>query len=137
MLDFSGLNYWAILVTWLIFCAVGSFWYSPAGFGKTWTKLTKIDIMKLPQQEANQAILYVILSSLLQSFTLAVVLNTMAIEGFVNGIVAGFFIALGLTAATTIGVTFYSRRGWKFWLLNAGFFFVTMPINAAILATWI
>lgn len=137
MLDFSGLNYWAVLVAWLVFCGVGSFWYSPAGFGKTWTRLTMIDIMKLPQQEANRAIGYVILSSLLQAFTLAVVLNTMDIEGAVNGLVAGLFIALGLTAATTIGVTFYSRRGWKFWLLNAGFFLVTMPINAAILSEWV
>ncbi len=136
MLEFDGLNIWAILVAWAIFCAVGSFWYSPAGFGKKWSKLSGVDIMKLPQQESNRAILYVILSSLLQAFTLAVVLNTMNIEGLVNGLVAGLFIALGFTAATTVGTTFYARKGWGFWLLNAGFFLVTMPLNAAILTIW-
>jgi len=136
MLDFSGLNYWAIAVAWIVYCAVGSFWYSPAGFGKKWSKLSGVDIMKLPQQEANKAIMYVVASSLLQAFTLAVVLNTMNIEGVVNGLVAGFFVALGLTCATTIGVTFYSRKSWAFWFLNAAFFLVTTPINAAILASW-
>ncbi len=136
MLDFEGINFWAVIVAWIIYCAVGSFWYSPAGFGKMWTKLTGIDIMKLPQQDANRAIMYVIASSLLQAFTLAVVLNSMNIDTALNGFTAGLFVALGLTAATTVGVTFYSKRGWKFWLLNAGFFLVTTPINAAIISAW-
>ena len=92
--------------------------------------------MKLPQAESNRAIVYVVVSSALQAFTLAVVLNTMDITSGLNGVIAGLFIALGLTAATTIGVTFYSRKSWSFWLLNASFFLVTTPINALILAVW-
>ena len=136
MLDFVGINYWAVAVAWIIFCAVGSFWYSPVGFGKRWSKLSGVDIMKLPQQEANRAIVYVVVSSLVQAFALAVVLNTMEVTSAVNGFIAGLFLAVGFTAATTIGVTFYSRKSWSFWLLNAAFFFVTMPINAAIIAAW-
>ncbi|MES2876537.1 MAG: DUF1761 domain-containing protein [Patescibacteria group bacterium] len=136
MLEFAGINYWAVLVAWVIYCAVGSFWYSPAGFGKQWSKLSGVDIMKLPQQEATRAIMYVVASSLLQAFTLAVVLNSMNAATAVDGFVAGLFIALGLTAATTIGVTFYSRKGWKFWFLNAAFFLLTTPINAGIIGAW-
>ena len=136
MLDFSELNLWAIVVAWMVYCAVGSFWYSPAGLGKKWSKLSGIDIMKLPQQEANRAIMYVVASSLLQAFTLAVVLNSMDIASALNGFIAGFFIAFGLTAATTVGVTFYSRKSWSFWLLNAAFFLVTTPINSVILSVW-
>ena len=136
MLELDGLNYWAILVAWIVYCAVGSFGYSSAGFEKKWSRLSGVDIMKLPQQEANRAIMYVVASSLLQAFTLAVVLNTMGIEGAINGLVAGFFIALGLSCATTIGVTFYSRKSWSFWLLNAAFLLVTTPINAIILSVW-
>ena len=136
MLEFDGINYWAVLVAWFIYCAVGSFWYSPAGFGKQWTKLSGVNIMKLPQQEANRAIMYVVVSSLLQAFTLAVVLNSMDITTAIGGFSTGLFIALGLTAATTVGVTFYSRKSWKFWLLNAAFFLVTTPINAAIISAW-
>ena len=136
MLDFNELNIWAIVVVWIVYCTVGSFWYSPAGFGKQWSKLSGVDIMKLPQAESNRAIVYVVVSSALQAFTLAVVLNTMDITSGLNGVIAGLFIALGLTTATTIGVTFYSRKSWSFWLLNAGFFLITTPINALILAVW-
>ncbi len=134
MLEFEGINVWAVIVAWIIYCAVGSFWYSPAGFGKQWSKLSGVNIMKLPQQEANRAIMYVVASSLLQAFALAVVLNSMDINGAVNGFIAGLFIAVGLTAATTIGVNFYSRKSWNFWFLNAAFFLVTTPINSAIIS---
>lgn len=136
MLDFIGINYWAVVVAWIIFCAVGSFWYSPAGFGKRWSKLSGVDIIKLPKQESNRAIMYVVMSSLLQAFALAVVLNSMDVTSALNGLVVGLFLAIGFTAATTIGVTFYSRKSWSYWLLNAAFFMVTMPINAAIIAAW-
>ena len=35
MIEFSGLNVWAVLVVWIISVALGTFWYSPAGFGET------------------------------------------------------------------------------------------------------
>jgi energy-converting hydrogenase Eha subunit B len=136
MLELDGLNYWAVLVAWLVFVVVGSFWYSPMGFGKLWTKLSGIDIMKLPKQEANMAIGYVIVSSLVQAFVLAVIINTIGATTATEGFVAGFVIWLGFTAATTVGMTFYSRKGWKYWWLNASFFLVTMVVNAVILAVW-
>lgn len=134
-MDFN-INYWSVIVVWLIFVGVGSFWYSPAGFGKIWSKLSGVDIMKLPKKEANQAILFVAISSLLQAYALAVVINSLDVTTFLSGLIAGFFITLGLTALTTIGTTFYARRGWKFWLLNAGFFLVVMPVASGIYAIW-
>jgi len=136
MLELDGINYWAVLVAWLIYIAVGWFWYSPAGFGKAWSKLGGVDIMKLPQGEANRAIMYVILSSLVQAFVLAVVLNSLEVANAKDGLVAGLVIWLGFTALTTIGTNFYARKGWKFWWLNASFFLLTMSVNSVMLAVW-
>jgi len=136
MLDFSGLNYWAILVAWLVYTGVGSFWYSPAGFGKLWSKLSGVDIMKLPQNEANRSIMYVVASSLLQAFVLAVVLNSLDVADALEGLAAALLLWVGLTAATTIGTNFYQRKSWKFWWLNASFFLVTMAINGLVLGYW-
>lgn len=136
MLEFSGLNYWAVLVAWLVYVAVGSFWYSPAGFGKAWSKLSGVDIMKLPQSEANRAIMSVVASSLLQAIALAVLVHSLGATKFVDGLVIGLFTWLGFTALTTVGTTLYSRRSWKFLWLNASFFLVTMTVNAVILTVW-
>ena len=42
----------------------------------------------------------------------------------------------GLTAATTVGTTFYSERGWSFWWLNASYFLTVMSVNSIMLAVW-
>jgi hypothetical protein len=136
MLEFSGLNYWAILVAWIVYCAVGSFWYSPAGFGKTWSKLSGVNILKLPQEEANRAIMFVIVSSLLQAFVLAVILNSVGVSNALEGLLTALVLWAGLTAATTIGTNFYARKNWAFWWLNASFFLLTMSVNGLLLGFW-
>jgi len=136
MIEFSGLNYWAILVAWLINIILGSVWYSPVGFQKLWSKLSGIDMMKMPKDEANRAIGLVALSALVQSIVLAVVLNSMHISTVLKGLEAGLLLWFGLTAVTTIGNTLYSRLSLRFWWLNASFFLVVMAVNSVILAAW-
>lgn len=136
MIEFSGLNYWAILVAWLINVIVGAVWYSPAGFQKLWSKLSGVDMMKIPKDEANRAIGLVALSALLQSIVLSVVLHSMHITTASKGLEAGLLLWLGLTAVTTIGNTLYARLSLKFWWLNASFFLVVMAVNSVIIAVW-
>lgn len=136
MLELDGLNYWAIAVAWLINCAVGAWWYSPAAFGSLWHKLAGNDILKIPEKEATRIIGFVMLSAVFQAFALAIVLNTIGATTVPDGLLVGVVLWLGLTAATTVGVTLYSRRSWKFWWLNSSYFLLVMTVNAAILAVW-
>lgn len=136
MLEFEGINYWAVGVTWLINVAVGAFWYSPAGFGKQWSKLSGVDIMKLPLNEANKAIGFVAVAALVQAFTLAVLLNSLQVTTVSAGLIAGVVLWLGLTAATTVGNTLYQRLGWNFWWINSSYFLLVMTINSLILSSW-
>ena len=136
MLETSHLNVFAIIVAWLISVIVGSFWYSPAGFGKLWSKLSGVDMMKMPKDLANKAILAVAVSSLLQAVALAIAVKTFGSETILEGLVVGLFLWAGFTAATTVGNNLYSRLSWKFWWLNASFFLIVMPVNAIILSVW-
>lgn len=136
MIDISGLNYWAVIMAWVVYMAVGMFWYSPKGFGKLWTKLSGVDMMKMPQNEANRAITYVVGASFVQAVVLAAVLYSIGVSNATEGIVASLVLWFGLVAATTVGTTFYARKSWKFWWLNASFFLVTMAINGLILGAW-
>lgn len=136
MLDFMGVNYWAVLVVWIIYMAVGAYWYSTAGFAKQWTKHTGIDILKIPQQQANKIIMFVAASALLQSFSLAVVLHSLAVSSLAEGLAVGLFVWLGFTTATTVGVTLYAKRSWKFLWLNSSYFLLVMMIGSAIFSVW-
>jgi hypothetical protein len=137
MLEFEGINVWAVIAVWLVNVVVGSLWYSPAGFGKRWSKLSGVDIMKLPKDEANRAILFVALSAVVQAVTLGLVLNSLGVSNALEGLKVTLVLWLGLTAATTIGTNFYARKSWGFWWLNASYFLVVMAINGLILGAWL
>lgn len=136
MLEFDGLNYVAVAGAWIINCGVGALWYSPMGFAKQWATLTGQDIMEIPQNEATKILGFVIVSGLLQAVTLAVVIHSLGAATASEGAQIGLLLWLGLTAATTIGVTLYQRLSWKFWWLNAGYFLVVMLVNSVLLAMW-
>jgi len=136
MIEFSGLNLLAIAAAWIFSVVLGSFWYSPAGFGKLWSTLSGVDMMKTPKEETSRAIVFVVVSSLLQAFALALILNSLNVSGVGEGIVASLVLWFGFTALTTVGNTLYQRQSWKFWWLNASFFLVTMVVNGIILSIW-
>lgn len=136
MLEFTGINYWAVATVWIIYMIVGAFWYSPAGFAKQWTKYTDIDILRIPQDRATKILGFIVASALVQAVTLAVIINSLQITTALNGLTAGIFLWLGLTAATTVGVTLYSNRSWKFLWLNSSYFLVVMAVGSLILAVW-
>ena len=133
MLEFEGINYWGVAAVWLLYVVVGSLWYSPIGFGKTWSKLSGVDIMKLPQSEANKAIVFVALSAAVQAFAFAVILNSMDVKTGIDGLTVGLVLWFGLVAASSIGTNFYARKGWKFWWLNASYFLVVMSLGGLLL----
>ncbi len=136
MLELEGINWWAVVVTWLVYVVVGAFWYSPSGFGKLWAKLSGVNHMKMPEKEATRTIVFVAISAAVQAKILALVLNSLGVTTVGEGLLAGLTLWLGFTAATTVGVTLYQRLSWKFWWLNASYFLVVMLLGSAILTLW-
>lgn len=136
MLELSDLNVFAIITAWFISLVIGSFWYSPFGFGGLWSKLSGVDMMNMPKDLAGQAIRAVAIASLVQAVALAVAVASLGAETVLDGLVVGLFLAVGFTAATTVGNNLYMRLSWKFWWLNASFFLIVMPLNAIILSVW-
>lgn len=136
MLELSNLNILAIVVAWLFNIILGAFWYSPAGFGKLWSKLSGVDMMKMPKDEANKAIMFVAISAFVQTVVLAILVKSLGVEEVGDAVVLGLALWAGLTSATTVGNNLYSRLSWKFWWLNASFFLVVMVVNAVLFTIW-
>lgn len=136
MLELEGLNYWAIIVAWLVNVSIGAYWYSPAGFGKKWTKYTSVNILKIPQNEATRIISFVAISGAVQAFTLAIVINSLQPATLLDGLLVGWLLWFGLVAATSVGNTLYQRQGWGLIILNSSYFLAVMTINSFILTAW-
>lgn len=136
MLEFEGINYLAVVATWVVYCAIGAWWYSPVGFAKAWEKYAGNNILKIPEGEATRILFSVVGSAALQAFTLAVLLNSLAVKDVVSGVLVALVLWLGLVTATAVGVTLYSRRSWKFLWLNSSYFLVVMLLGAVLLTVW-
>lgn len=136
MLELEGLNYLAVVAAWLVNVVIGAYWYSPAGFGKKWSKYTGVDMMKMKPEEATKTISFVAVSGAVQALTLAIVLNSIDPRTLLDGLLIGWLLWFGLVAATTVGNTLYQRQGWGLIALNSAYFLVVMSINSFILTAW-
>jgi hypothetical protein len=136
MIELAGINILAVLVAWLINIGLGSFWYSPAGFGKLWSKLSGVNMMDMPKDLATKAIISVAIASLIQTIVLAIVINSLGVADIGQAVLLGLLLWAGFTAATTVGNTLYSRLSWKFWWLNVSFFLIVMVLNTVLLTAW-
>ena len=136
MLELGNLNYVAIIVATLTNVILGAWWYSPAGMGKKWSKMTGVDMMKSPKQETQRAIMAVFVGAIIQALVLAVVIKSLDASTALQGVKVGFTLWAGFVAATSIGDALYSRRGWGFWWLNASYFLIVMLVNSVIISVW-
>ena len=136
MLELQGINIWAVVVAWVVNCAVGAYWYSPAGFAKQWKAYTGVDLLKIPEKEATRTLIFVVISGLVQAVTLAVVLNSLGTSNAIEGLFAGVVLWFGLVAATSVAVTLYARRSWKLIGLNSSYFLIVMVVNSVLLSVW-
>ncbi len=137
-MNFSELNFLAIVVAALVSWAIGALWYSPVLFGKVWQR--ELGLTEEYMKESNMALI----------FGLSFVLMFVAVLGLGfliqghnegemcwslglwHGVVTG--LAFG---ATAVGINYlYQRRSLALWLIDAGYFVLFMGISGVILALW-
>ena len=134
MLHFD-INYWPVLVAAIINMVVGAVWYSPALFGKPWSKMIG---KKMEDMKASAGPGYGVstVGALLQSFILATLVHDLGITDLATGALLGLLLWIGFTAATTAPDTVFSGRPWKLWQINTGYFLVVLVVNGALLGMW-
>jgi len=134
MLDFTGINYFAVLVASLAGFAIGAMWYSPVLFSKIWVRETGLKQEELAN--ANMAMIFgtTFVFMFIQSLFLAAFMAHE--EGLVYGIVAGGLAGLGWVV-TSVGILFlFERRTLKLFLINAGYLLVAFIVMGAIHGVW-
>jgi len=133
-MDFSQINYWAVLVAALAVMAVGALWYSKALFGGIWMKANGFTGDEHVGNVARTMITAFILS-LIMSFNLAAFLadpSTTVTWGMTAGFLAGFgwvTLAIGVVAL-------FERRSFAYVAVNGGYWIVSFVVMGAILGGW-
>ena len=156
-------NIYAILVSALVTLLVGFVWYNPKVFGTIWMNETGMTDEKAKQSNMLKVFGLTIFYSLMLSFIIpALVIHQMGALGMVggdptiakpsyeafmadyggafrtfkhgalHGFMSGLFIALPITAINAL----FEQKSWKYILINAGYWIVSMTIMGAIICGW-
>lgn len=155
------LNFLAILVSAIVPLLIGAIWYNPSVFGNAWMKASGMTEEKM--KSGNIAVIFGV--TLVLSVMLAFTVNGMVIHqvaasqlafsnpeaesyqafiaefgnmhrsfghGALHGAIGAIFFVLPVLGINAL----FERKGWKYILINVGYWVVTLTIMGAILCGW-
>ncbi len=128
-------NYLAVVVAAVATYVIGIIWYA-ALFRKAWLRLSGLSEMKV-------SVLSVVLS-LIGAFLMSYVLHHalffasayLKVSGVGAGLEVGVFNWLGFIAPVTVGVVIYEKKSWLLWILNNGYWLLSLLVMGIILSLW-
>ena len=133
MLDFTGLNWLAIIVATVIAFVLGWPWYGPL-FGKAWMEAigkTEEDLEPTPMPFIISAF-----TALLTCIVLAALMNTLGLVGVVDGIVLGLLVGIGFIATAMASDNAFCGWGTTLFFIQAGYRVTYSVLMGAVLGAW-
>lgn len=137
-MDFSNINYLAVLVSALASFVIGSLWYSPLLFGKSWQNALGFTDDDL--KEANMFLIFG--ASFILMFIMALGLalfsqgHNNSESTWLGGLSHGLFVAI-FFVSTSYGVNMlYQRKPFKLWAIDAGYQIVLLGVMGTIIGAW-
>ncbi|HXY70593.1 MAG TPA: DUF1761 domain-containing protein [Gemmatimonadales bacterium] len=128
-------NYLAVVIAAAASYALAFLWYGVV-FGKLWMKLTGITDMK----PAPVNVVLVFVGSLVMAYVLyhSIVFGDAYVKmgGVSGGLMGGFFSWLGFVAPVTLATKLYEKKPWGLWLLDNGFWLLSLLVMGALLSLW-
>ncbi len=131
-LDFSSLNYFAIIVAAVVRMAIGMTYYSPAVLGKTWMKISGMDEKEMGNKWVTLG--YYFLVVLLIALVFSALIQALGITDIWTGACLGFWIWLGFVATATVQGVIFSGKSCAMFLLTTGEELISYVVMGGILA---
>jgi hypothetical protein len=136
------LNFVTVVVAAAVSFALGFLWYGPL-FGKTWMHLSGISKQQM-EKAKNKNMTGIFALSAFGSFVMAFVLmhsltfasTYLHLSGFNAGLQVAFWNWIGFIAPVTMGSVLWEGKSWKLWILNNGFWLISLSVMGGILAVW-
>ena len=128
-------NYLAVVVAALANYIIGIIWYS-AIFRGTWLRLSGQSEMRVSVLSVVLALVGAFLTSYILAHAVIFAGTYMKTSGVGLGLTTGFFNWIGFIAPVTLASVLYEKKSWGYWLLNNGFWLLSLLVMGIILALW-
>jgi hypothetical protein len=140
-MDFSTVNWLAVIVCVVVSMISGSLWYNPKTFFPTWWR--GIGKTGEPGMQGNMGMTWAltILSSFIQAVAMSFMVDAMGslMTGGVSaftGAMIGFMLWLGFIAPTYLVNKLFAGHGLSIWAIEVGNHLVNFVLFGAILGAW-
>ena len=134
-MDFSKINYLAVVAAALSTFVLGGLWYSPLLFGKAWMRVNNFSENDVATFSKARMFGWSLIFALVMSLNLAMFLaapNTTITWGMAAGALTG--VGWVATAIAIIGV--FENKSWSYIAINGGYMIVAFIVMGAILGAW-
>ncbi len=133
MLEFTGLNWLAILVATVAGFALGGIWYGPL-FGDAW--LAALGKTADQIQPSPTPFIISFFTALITAVVLALFINALDISTLGGGVVIGLLVGIGFIATAMASDSAFGDTGLNLWLIQSGYRVLYSVLMGAILAVW-
>lgn len=140
-MDFSTVNWLAVIVCVVVSMISGSLWYNPKTFFPTWWR--GIGKTGEPGMQGNMGMTWTltILSSFVQAVAMSFMVDAMGslMTGGVSaatGAMTGFMLWFGFIAPTYLVNKLFAGHGLGIWAIEVGNHLVNFVLFGAILGAW-
>ena len=133
MLDFTGLNWWAILLATGAAFALGGLWYGPM-FGQAWLRALGKTAEDL--QPSPTPFVVSFFAALLSCVVLAAIMKGLVLNTIGGGLLIGGLVGVGFIAASMASDSAFCRSGMPLFLVQSGYRVLYSIIMGGILGAW-
>ena len=134
-MDFSTINYLAVLVAALSTFILGGLWYSPLLFGRAWMRANNFTDADLQTFSKARMFGWSFVFSVVMSLNLAMFLAGPTTK-VTWGMSAGALTGLGWVAMAIAIVGVFENKSWIYILINGGYMTVAFTVMGAIIGAW-
>ena len=141
-MTFSGVSIVGILVAFVVSFISGAIWFGPKTFYPVWMRAKGNASGQLTAEQNKPALLFggTILGILIQTITLAVIINSLQANGAELGVIQGAGIGLalgvGIGMFASLSHRLFSGESLKVWVIETANDAINLTIAGAIIASF-
>ena len=135
-MDFSVINWLAVVVCVLVSMISGSLWYNPKTFFPAWWKVVGAGREQPGMENMGMTWALTVVSSAVQAIAMSFMVSALGTATAGAGAMLGFMLWLGFIAPTYLVNKLFAGHGLKIWAIEVGNHLVNFLLFGLILAAW-
>jgi hypothetical protein len=130
-IQFSDINFFAVLVAWIVHIVMNLIWFRPELFGKEWSKLTGKELTP-----AKKWIIPGFIGHLLMILVLAILIKLTNSNNGISGMLIGLLTWIGFIVPMETGELVWEKIPFRLFLLRTGNQLISIAVSGFILGSW-